>query len=740
MKIKKQGCIWALVILLILLMGCGKNKSNENAWEVILANPVSEGLEVKIVGENLLQNKKIKLKADSEEEKKYSVKTLTDGITDDESLRWSSENDWENSKHWLQIQFPQKTTVSAVKLFWERLNVCDYSLEISEDGKQWKEVFRRKENPKSKEDAIVLEKEVMTTFLRLYVHDVNKLEEDFSIYYQNVSLLEIQAFGPLKDSFLISGSCIPKGYDRILKMPQVPEGYGLEFLGAEHESLIDTNGNVADTIADTKTQVGFLLSYQGKTVELPAMCMTVPASEDGEVMETSKLAIKTENNNGVLDGSTVSFDLQELEQSYGIEPMEWLPYGGELIVDENTRIECRLLEETEKILGEEGFQLTIGGETNRILIEGKNRTALRWGEVTLESMLEKNEGTLPTGIMRDYPSYEVRGFGIDVGRRAIPLSFLYEIVETMSVEKMNTLLVHLNDNQIITQSGYDGTMEGARELSAGFRLESDIYNEDGLRLTSTDMYYTKEEFSKFVEDAKAFGVEVIPEIDTPGHSLAFVKVFPNLGVQNPETADLLDVSKKEVRELVKNIWKEYLISDDGEATFANCDTIHIGMDEYFGEAEEYISYLIELADDIKRMAPEKKLRMWGSLTGMECDYSRVSRDIEIQLWSTEWANPTEMYEAGFDLINSQNTGLYLVPGTGYDRLNMEYLTNNWEPNIFETQKDRWEIPVYSPQMLGACYMLWNDMVFHEGMYYSEEELFDRFEEPLGIISKKLWKY
>ena len=730
MKIKKQGYVWNLILLLCLLMGCSNIRNvEENTWEVISALPVAEGMEVKIAGENLLQNNKIKIKADSTEDKKYSVKALSDGVTDDESLRWSSENNWEDSKHWVQIEFPEKTTVSAVKLFWERVNVCDYSLEISEDGKQWEEVFRRKGNPENKEDAIVLEKEVMTSFLRLYVYDVNKLEEDFSIYYQNVSLMEIQVFGSLKESFIISDSCISKGYDRILEIPPVPTGYTLEFLGAEHDVLIDAEGKVADTIADTETRVGFLLTYEGKSVELPPMNMKVPASEDVE-KEENELSWEEK----------VRINLQELEELYGLKPMEWLSYGGELIVDATTSIEYGLLAQENNVLGKEGFQITIGEDENRILIEGKNQTALRWGEVTLEKMLRSNDGKLPTGKMRDYPSYEVRGFGIDVGRRAISLDFLYKIVEAMSKEKMNTLLVHLNDNQIITQSDYDGTMEDARDLYAGFRLESDICNKEGTGITSSDLYYTKEEFAKFIEDAKAYGVEVIPEIDTPGHSLALVKVFPNLGVQNPETADLLDVSKKEVRELVKNIWKEYLVSENGNmSTFSACDTVHIGMDEYFGEAEEYISYLVELSEEIKKMAPEKKLRMWGSLTGMECDYSKVSREIEIQLWSTEWANPTEMYEAGFDIINSQNTCLYLVPGTGYDWLDEEYLANVWEPNIFETQKDKWEIPVYSSQMLGACYMLWNDMVFHEGMDFSLEELFARFEKPLEVIADKLWR-
>jgi len=718
MKKKIAWHFFILILLTGLLTGCHrKDIVKGSSWELLSAVQTEEGMEIKIGGENLLKNRKVKLEADSVEDKKYSVQTLRDGITDDESLRWSSENNWDNPEHWVQIEFPQKTFVRAVRLYWERQNVCEYSLEISEDGKQWEEVVTRKDTPKDKIETLMLEKEVETSYLRLHVKNVNKLEEDFSLYYQNVSILEMEVYGELKDEFVISSSCVERGKGRTLQVPKVPEGYELQFLGAEHETLITIEGAVADTIADAETGVGFSLRHEDKTIELPPMRVIVPASEE-EITENKEY----------------------LNDFYGIEPMEWLSFGQELEVKETTRVEYKLLDKTTDILREEGFQLTIDADKNHILIEGRTQAALRFGQVTYEKMLESGEGKLPAGKMRDYPSYEVRGFGIDVGRYPVSMEFLYELVEALSKEKMNTLLVHLNDNQIITQSGYDGTMEGARQLYAGFRLESEICNEDGVGITSEDMFYTKEEFAKFVADAKELGVKVVPEIDTPGHSLALVKVFPKLGIRNPETADLLDVSKQETRELVKNIWKEYLISETGEqSAFAQCEVLHIGMDEYFGKPDEYISYLIELSEYIKELAPEKEIRMWGSLTGMECDYSKVSKDISIQLWSTDWADPMEMYKAGFDIINSQNTKLYLVPGTGYDRLDVEYLTNSWEPNVFEGSKKKWVIPSYSSQMRGACYMLWNDMVFHEGMEITEEEMFVRFKEPLEIIGKKLWR-
>lgn len=738
MQIRRSGFVLSLILLLSLLAGCKLNNTiQEDSWDLLSAVQTTEGLEVKIAGQNLLQNRKVKIEADSTEDKKYSVKYLTDGVKDNEEFRWSSENDWENPEHWIQVTFPEETSVSGVRLYWERLNACDYALEVSKDGKQWTEVMVKNQAPEEKIETLVFSETLTTSYLRLHVKEVNRLEEDASLYYQNISLLEMEVFGIPRDEFVISSFCIGEGENRKLELPKVPDGYELKFLGAEHGDLIREDGTVADTIARAETEVGFSLALEGKIIELPGMKVVVPSSGKTEWEMSSHEDEKQEAGNKVKDDSY--HDKRELEQNCGILSMEWVSFKKELQVNDRTKVEYRILEEEANILGEEGFQITIDADKNVILMEGKTQTALRWGQVTYEQMLERGSGILPAGIMRDYPAYEVRGFGIDVGRKAVSLEFLYDIVEAMSKEKMNTLLVHLNDNQIIAQSGYDGTLEGARELYAAFRLESDIRNEEGVGITSEDFYYTKEEFAQFIKDAKKLGVEVVPEIDTPGHSLAFVKVFPQLGIENPETADLLDVSKEETLELVKSIWKEYLTdTKNQEAVFGECDTLHIGMDEYFGKSREYISYLTELAEYIKELAPEKEIRMWGSLTGMDCDYSKVSRDIQIQLWSTDWANPMEMYQAGFDIINSQNTRLYLVPGTGYDRLDIGYLAKEWEPNVFETSKKKWEIPSYSPQMLGACYVLWNDMVFIDGIEIREEDIFARFEEPLGIIADKLW--
>ena len=81
------------------------------------------------------------------------------------------------------------------------------------------------------------------------------------------------------------------------------------------------------------------------------------------------------------------------------------------------------------------------------------------------------------------------------------------------------------------------------------------------------------------------GVEVVPEIDTPAHSLALTKVFPKLGLSgDPESVDQLDLSNPAAQKLAEMIWSEYLTESD---VFSGTGTVHIGMDEYFGNQKAF---------------------------------------------------------------------------------------------------------------------------------------------------------
>ena len=791
------------------------SEKEQPLWQVWSAEECDAGLTVETVGENLILQKKAKLTADSEEGKDFRAMYAGDGNHTDETLRWSSQNDWENNDHWLMADFGEPVSIGAVRIYWERTNAKGYALEYSQDKENWQQASVFEEAPEQKEQQIVLNEPVEARYFRLHVTDVLKEESDLSLYYQNVSVQELEVYRQLEDCFVVETPVIEAGSRRTLELPTVPEPYSISFGGADYDVLVNMDGKITDTIADTQVQLGFILEKDGEMQELPGIQTKIPASErveaDGEraTVESDKKA--EQDATGEVREHASAVTLPE-----GFTAMEWMPAsatgviesaGQEIPSDEiseaapvvapatssssdwttrfirvvyrdeelertaqlfATELSGQLLQDvsvekladTEKptegdivlnfrkavgdgkewtqTLGDEGYELNLEAESPGVIsISARTKRGVRWGCVALGQLLEKSEGQLPTGVLRDYPAWSVRGFGIDVGRRPVSLELLYRIAEELSKHQMNTLQIHLNDNQIISQSDYDGTKEGARQLYAGFRLESDVRNKAGQSITSQDLYYSKEEFAQFIEDAAVMGVEVVPEIDTPAHSLALTKVFPKLGLSgDPESVDQLDLSNPAAQKLAETIWSEYLIESDA---FSGTGTVHIGMDEYFGNQKAFVDYMKALSDYVAEAAPEKTIRMWGSLSKTGQDYSGLSRKIQLQVWDTDWTDPQEMYDAGFSIINSLSSSLYLIPGGGYDRLDLDFLEKKWQPNVFETQERTWELPRWSSRTLGACYMLWNDYASQDGNEITEDGLFERFAEPLDILARKLWK-
>ena len=132
------------------------------------------------------------------------------------------------------------------------------------------------------------------------------------------------------------------------------------------------------------------------------------------------------------------------------------------------------------------------------------------------------------------------------------------------------------------------------------------------------------------------------------------------------------------------------------------------------------------------------MRMWGSLSHMGGKTVPDPANLQMNLWSTLWADPEQMYEAGYALINMQNNHLYIIPGGGYDYLDGEELYTQWEPYKFYDHDAMEVLPQYSQQVLGAAYMIWNDMSGNLDLGISEYDLYVRFTEPLPVLSAKLW--
>ncbi len=717
---------------------------------------------------NLALRKGVIATSDSVENAELSAYRAIDGDDVTLSSRWSSENNWEDASHYIQLEFPEEISVSFVILKWERRNAVSYALEGSADGKTWEVLQSFDTASQMKHQEIALEDPAVVRFLRLSTYEVSKNEADYSNLYQNISLYEFEVYADKPAAYQLEEARIEEQEDggRRLVVPKAPEGYEVTYLGADLEQVIGPDGLVYDTIQDKEVTVGFRVSSRkdASDVRETAQILTVPANqrEEREEKETQKalekgpaeeadgnvcpdvipalaewsggsgsfvpadqLRVLVETGSGFRETAVLFADSYAAATGHFVEVTE-----GSLDDVQAGELYLGYAEETEG-LGQEGYTCEI---TDKCVIRAETNTGIRWGCVTIWQILQQ-EGSVPQGRIRDYPRYVVRGFGIDVARKAVSLDTLYAMMETMSYYKMNDLTIHLNDNVILSTSGLTDSVEQAMTADSAFRLESEITNQDGRRLTSSEYAYTKEEFAEFIRTARLYGVTVVPEIDTPAHSLAITQLFPEYALTaRAESVDQIDLSNRDAVELVKKIWTEALSGD--EAAFRDAEIVNIGMDEYYGDGEQYRKYLKEIAQLVQDEG--RTVRLWGSLSNMAGSTVPDPDDLQMNIWSTVWADPQEMYALGYSLINMQNNHLYVIPGGGYDYLDVEELYRNWEPNQFYDYNLLEKIPAYSPQMLGAVYMMWNDMCGRLDVGISEYDLYDRFRQPLPVLAAKLW--
>lgn len=374
----------------------------------------------------------------------------------------------------------------------------------------------------------------------------------------------------------------------------------------------------------------------------------------------------------------------------------------------------------DKHLQEEGYSIKI---TDKVLLSAPQPEGVYWGTRTLLQMVEQDaDRRLPKGQIRDYPDYPLRGFMLDCARKFIPLSYLQDLVRIMSYYKMNTLQIHLNDNGFKQYFEHDWS-----KTYSAFRLESDTYP----GLTAIDGSYTKKEFIALQKQAMELGVEIIPEIDVPAHSLAFTQYKPEIGSKR-YGMDHLDLFAPETYPFIDALFKEYLEGD--EPVFCG-KRVHIGTDEYANETQELIEKFREFIGHYIRLAEQygKQACMWGSLTYAKGATPVKSENVVMNLWSTDFGNPKEMMADGYQLISMYDRLVYIVPGAPYyhDYLDEEKLYDKWTPAVIgkDTLEER------HPLILGGMFALWND---HVGNGISVKDIHYRAFPALQTMALKMW--
>ena len=124
--------------------------------------------------------------------------------------------------------------------------------------------------------------------------------------------------------------------------------------------------------------------------------------------------------------------------------------------------------------------------------------------------------------------------------------------------------------------------------------------------------------------------------------------------------------------------------------------------------------------------------MWGGLkVGGGAD--GVDRDIEVNLWYPGYHDPKDAVREGYNLINTRDGYLYIVPFAGYyyQFLNTEFLYKTWMPYTFDNES----FDPSDPHILGGMFAVWNDKV---GYPYTSADVHELVQPAMPTLAEKLW--
>ncbi|MDR2481273.1 MAG: beta-N-acetylhexosaminidase [Spirochaetaceae bacterium] len=127
---------------------------------------------------------------------------------------------------------------------------------------------------------------------------------------------------------------------------------------------------------------------------------------------------------------------------------------------------------------------------------------------------------IPCGVIEDYPRFPWRGYMLDCSRNFFSTNFIKRMIDALSLHHVNIFHWHLTDDQ-----GWRLPVNGLPKLTETGAFRREYRHEDRL----TGGFYTEDDIRDIVTFAAARHIDVVPEIDFPGHASAILAAYPSLG-------------------------------------------------------------------------------------------------------------------------------------------------------------------------------------------------------------------
>lgn len=347
--------------------------------------------------------------------------------------------------------------------------------------------------------------------------------------------------------------------------------------------------------------------------------------------------------------------------------------GRTLGVDAGLTVKERLQKDTQKI-APEGYRIVV--DKQGITIEGSTEAGIFYGRQALRQVLADHPRQLPYAIIEAAPRFAYRGMHLDVCRHFFDKAFVKQYIDMMALHQMNTLHWHLSDDQgwrIEIKKWPRLTEVGQWRNKTVIGRNMGIYDH-----TRHGGFFTQDDIREVVAYAQERHITIIPEIDMPGHMVAALTAYPELGCTGGPyevwgdwgvSDDILCAGNPRVYEFLKDVLEEVM-------QLFPSRIIHLGGDEApkgrwkacprcqqkireehldFTEgqpAEErlqgfMVRYLEKFLQEHGRV-----LMGWDEL--MDCDVAKSSL---IMNWR-DWKGCADPVDMGFQVVRTPNSTLY----------------------------------------------------------------------------------
>ena len=321
--------------------------------------------------------------------------------------------------------------------------------------------------------------------------------------------------------------------------------------------------------------------------------------------------------------------------------------------------------------------------------------------------------TIPCVEIYDEPRFWYRGFMLDCGRHFFTVDEIKHILDGMAMYKLNYFHWHLTEDQ-----GWRFEVKKYPRLTSIGSVASDCRMNDmekgyyWLGKPYGPFFYTQEDCREIVEYARNLHIEVIPEIDMPGHMRAAKKAMGNLltdsafdariykSAQN-YTDNVIDVTKPYAIEFIDHVVTE--IVKMHEEAGQPLTILNIGGDEVPKGAltrEEHQTFIDAVLEILNRYNLQPM--GWEEIT----HFCKPESKAICYSWLNSNTKPLEMAEAGYPVVLANANRLYFdfaycnhheEKGLNWGGYTDEYRSFDWEPLIH-------------PNVIGMNAQLWGEVI------------------------------